>query len=317
MRDGAGFIAALDQSGGSTPKALKLYGIDEEFLVERRRDVRPHARHAHPHHQEPELQRRPGARRDPVREDDGPRRSTGSAPATTCGRRRTSSRSSRSTRASRTEADGVQLMKPMPGLDDLLERGVGQEDLRHQGAVRHQAGRPQGRRRRSRSSSSTSAGRSSATGSCPSSSPRSTSRAPQKAEAEALLKPELLEGLDTLPDGQRDHVQAHPARDRRLLPGARGPPEGRPGRRPLRRLHPRRSQRPPRRNPGVVASFSRALTEGLSRPAERRRVRRHARRGDRAASTRPLPPEPEHQRKAPASPGMRAPSRQCLRRPSI
>lgn len=29
MRDGAGFIAALDQSGGSTPKALKLYGIDE------------------------------------------------------------------------------------------------------------------------------------------------------------------------------------------------------------------------------------------------------------------------------------------------
>ena len=26
---GQGFIAALDQSGGSTPKALKLYGIDE------------------------------------------------------------------------------------------------------------------------------------------------------------------------------------------------------------------------------------------------------------------------------------------------
>ncbi len=29
MRDGKGFIAALDQSGGSTPKALKLYGVDE------------------------------------------------------------------------------------------------------------------------------------------------------------------------------------------------------------------------------------------------------------------------------------------------
>lgn len=29
MRDGAGFIAALDQSGGSTPKALKAYGVDE------------------------------------------------------------------------------------------------------------------------------------------------------------------------------------------------------------------------------------------------------------------------------------------------
>ena len=30
MRNGKGFIAALDQSGGSTPKALKLYGIGED-----------------------------------------------------------------------------------------------------------------------------------------------------------------------------------------------------------------------------------------------------------------------------------------------
>lgn len=29
MQHGLGFIAALDQSGGSTPKALRLYGIDE------------------------------------------------------------------------------------------------------------------------------------------------------------------------------------------------------------------------------------------------------------------------------------------------
>ena len=29
VKDGKGFIAALDQSGGSTPKALKLYGIEE------------------------------------------------------------------------------------------------------------------------------------------------------------------------------------------------------------------------------------------------------------------------------------------------
>ena len=30
MSSGRGFIAALDQSGGSTPKALKLYGIEED-----------------------------------------------------------------------------------------------------------------------------------------------------------------------------------------------------------------------------------------------------------------------------------------------
>ncbi len=29
MRSGNGFIAALDQSGGSTPKALRLYGVEE------------------------------------------------------------------------------------------------------------------------------------------------------------------------------------------------------------------------------------------------------------------------------------------------
>src|SRR6476646_5417680 len=29
-KTGAGFIAALDQSGGSSPKALKLYGIPED-----------------------------------------------------------------------------------------------------------------------------------------------------------------------------------------------------------------------------------------------------------------------------------------------
>ena len=30
IKSGQGFIAALDQSGGSTPKALKGYGIEED-----------------------------------------------------------------------------------------------------------------------------------------------------------------------------------------------------------------------------------------------------------------------------------------------
>ena len=29
VHNSTGFIAALDQSGGSTPKALKMYGVDE------------------------------------------------------------------------------------------------------------------------------------------------------------------------------------------------------------------------------------------------------------------------------------------------
>ncbi len=33
MKNGKGFIAALDQSGGSTPKALLNYGVTEEASI--------------------------------------------------------------------------------------------------------------------------------------------------------------------------------------------------------------------------------------------------------------------------------------------
>ena len=45
------------------------------------------------------------------------------------------------------EADGVQLMKPMPGLDALLDAGQGARRLRHQGALGDQRGEPGGHRR--------------------------------------------------------------------------------------------------------------------------------------------------------------------------
>ena len=49
MKSHPGFIAALDQSGGSTPKALALYGIkegawsnEEEMFAIVHRDAHPH-----------------------------------------------------------------------------------------------------------------------------------------------------------------------------------------------------------------------------------------------------------------------------------
>jgi fructose-bisphosphate aldolase class I len=33
VREADGFLAALDQSGGSTPKALKLYGIPDNVRL--------------------------------------------------------------------------------------------------------------------------------------------------------------------------------------------------------------------------------------------------------------------------------------------
>ena len=48
VKNDKGFIAALDQSGGSTPKALKLYGVEEDEYSNERGDVRPHARRCGP-----------------------------------------------------------------------------------------------------------------------------------------------------------------------------------------------------------------------------------------------------------------------------
>ena len=53
MKVGKGFIAALDQSGGSTPKALLLYGIPGECVLGRRRNVRSRAPDAVAHHNQP------------------------------------------------------------------------------------------------------------------------------------------------------------------------------------------------------------------------------------------------------------------------
>ena len=50
-----GFIAALDQSGGSTPKALRLYGVEESEYSGDSRDVRQDPRDARPDHHQPEL----------------------------------------------------------------------------------------------------------------------------------------------------------------------------------------------------------------------------------------------------------------------
>ncbi len=55
MRSARGFIAALDQSGGSTPGALRLYGIKENAWSNESRNVRSRAPDAHANHHQPEL----------------------------------------------------------------------------------------------------------------------------------------------------------------------------------------------------------------------------------------------------------------------
>ncbi len=64
---GSGFIAALDQSGGSTPGALKLYGISESEYGSQDEMFRADARDARADRHRPRLHRPKGDRDHPVR----------------------------------------------------------------------------------------------------------------------------------------------------------------------------------------------------------------------------------------------------------
>lgn len=123
MRDGAGFVAALDQSGGSTPKALGLYGIGSEAYANESEmfDLI--------HHMRERIVRSPaftsakviGAILFEATMD----REIGSQPsANFLWEQRGVVPFLKVDRGLAAESDGVQLMKPIKGLDGLLERAA-------------------------------------------------------------------------------------------------------------------------------------------------------------------------------------------------
>ena len=133
-----GFIAALDQSGGSTPGALRLYGIPdsaysgdaEMFRLVHEMRVRimtaPAFTGAKVH------------RCDPVRSARWTARSEASRCRPILWKERGVVPFLKVDKGLEAETDGVSLMKPMPELDALLARAVKLGDLRHQDALRHQ-----------------------------------------------------------------------------------------------------------------------------------------------------------------------------------
>jgi fructose-bisphosphate aldolase class I len=123
MRAGKGFIAALDQSGGSTPKALKLYGISEsEYAGDAQMFDLIHAMRTR-------IIKSPAFNGDRVlgailfegtmdRDIDG----VGSAEYLWSKKRVLPFL--KVDKGLADDRDGVQTMKPMPDLDTLLRRGV-------------------------------------------------------------------------------------------------------------------------------------------------------------------------------------------------
>ena len=120
---GQGFIAALDQSGGSTPKALKLYGIEEDAYSG---DAEMFGLI---HEMRARIIKSPAFTGDKVvgailfeRTMDG--EIDGIPTAQYLWDKRQVVPFLKVDKGLADEADGVQVMKPMPDLDALLEKGV-------------------------------------------------------------------------------------------------------------------------------------------------------------------------------------------------
>ncbi len=123
VRNGIGFIAALDQSGGSTPKALKLYGVEEtEYSGEAAMFDMIHAMRSR-------IIKSPAFTGDKVVgailfEQTMDRAIDGIPTATFLWEKRHVGPFLKIDKGLEAEADGVQLMKPMPELDALLARAA-------------------------------------------------------------------------------------------------------------------------------------------------------------------------------------------------
>jgi fructose-bisphosphate aldolase, class I len=260
IESGEGFIAALDQSGGSTPKALKGYGIEEGVWSSEEEMF------GLIHEMRSRIITSPAFNGDKVigailfeRTMDG---EIDGKPVPDVLKEKGVVPFIKIDKGLEVEENGVQLMKPMPGLDDLLarakklgmfgtkERSVINSANREgiEAAVRQQfeVGRQV-----------------LAAGLVPILEPEVNIKSPDRAESDRILRDELLKGLDALPGDERvmlklsipaepglfDPLVDHP-RVLRVVALSGGFSRG-------------EACRELAKNKGMIASFSRALLEDL------------------------------------------------------
>src|SRR6266550_8381036 len=262
IKTGPGFVAALDQSGGSTPKALRLYGIQENTWSS------DEEMFAIVHQMRTRVITSPGFNGERIIgailfENTMDRDIEGQPTADYLWNVKRVVPFLKVDKGLAAEKDGVQLMKPIPSLAALLEKA--------------KAKRIFGTKMRSVIKRASEAGirdivkqqfelaaQIIAAELLPIVEPEVDIHCPEKARAEALLKAAILEKLNQLPAGQlvmlkltlpdQDNFYAdfvkHPKVLRVVaLSGGYSREEAND------RL---------RRNHGIIASFSRALAEGLS-----------------------------------------------------
>ena len=262
MRTGKGFIAALDQSGGSTPKALKLYGVDESSYSNE--DEMFDVIHA----MRSRMVMSPAFTGERVLaailfEGTMDRSIDGVGSAEYLWSRKQVIAILKVDKGLADEADGVQLMKPMPELDALLAKartnGIFGTKMRSVIKVANAKGISEVVAQQFAIGRQILAG-----GLVPIIEPEVDINSPSKKEAEVLLKAALLKELDaqpvdqpvmlklTLPEDDNFYLDLvkHPSVLRVVaLSGGYSRDD---------------ANTKLSKNNGVIASFSRALTEGLS-----------------------------------------------------
>ncbi|MXN20860.1 fructose bisphosphate aldolase [Pseudooceanicola sp. GBMRC 2024] len=262
IRSGDGFIAALDQSGGSTPKALKLYGIEEdaysseEEMFQLMHDMRARIIKSPAFNGEKVI----GAilfERTMDGEIDG-------VPTAEYLWKETQVVPFLKVDKGLDEAeDGVKLMKPMPEIDALLAKAVSKGIFGTKMRSVVDAANPVGIKKIVEQQFEVGK-KILSYGLIPIIEPEVTISIADKAEAETLLRDEILAHLDALPEGievmlkltipevdnQYKALVDHPKVMKVVaLSGGYSREEAND------RLS---------RQTGMIASFSRALTEGLS-----------------------------------------------------
>ena len=260
IAEGKGFIAALDQSGGSTPKALKGYGVEEGAWSSEAEMF------GLIHQMRSRIISSPAFTGDKVigailfeRTMDG---EVGGKPTPTALIEKGVVPFIKIDKGLEDEANGVQMMKPMPELDVLLKRakGLGVFGTKERSVI-NSANR-EGIAAIVKQQFEVGA-QVTAAGLMPMIEPEVNIKSETRAECDQILLEELLKNLDALPEGQQvmlklslplnaglfDPLVAHPKVLRVVaLSGGYKRPEA------CVELA---------KNKGIIASFSRALLEDL------------------------------------------------------
>jgi fructose-bisphosphate aldolase class I len=258
-----GFIAALDQSGGSTPGALRLYGVPEDAY---NGDAEMFALM---HEMRVRIMSAPAFSGDKVigailfeATMDG--QAHGKPVPSFLWEDRGVVPFLKVDKGLEAEADGVSLMKPIPGLDALLARAVGLgvfgTKMRSTVTLPSQTGIAAIAKQQFEVGAQITAA-----GLMPILEPEVSIKSPDKAAAEAILLAELLKGLDALPAGQQVMLKLTipdvpdfyaPLMSHKAVARVVALSGGYPQDDACRRLA---------LNHGMIASFSRALFEDLTR----------------------------------------------------